>query len=54
MYIRNKRGPNTEPWGTPALLLAQDELWLLRITLSFPFLRSLLKGLINFLRSRCV
>ena len=24
MYIRNKSGPNIEPWGTPALTLAQD------------------------------
>ena len=54
MYIRNKSGPNIKPWGTPALILAQDELWPLRITLCFLFLRSLLKGLINLLRSRCV
>ena len=54
MYIRNKTGPNIEPWGTPTLILAQGERWLLRITLCCRFLRSLSKGLINFLRSRCV
>ena len=25
MYTRNKSGPNIEPWGTPALILAQGE-----------------------------
>ena len=25
IYIKNKRGPRTEPWGTPALVLPQDE-----------------------------
>ena len=44
---RNKSGPNIEPWGTPALVLAQDELWPLRITIVFYFLRSLLEGLVN-------
>ena len=27
MYIRNKSGPNIESWKTPALILAQHELW---------------------------
>ena len=35
IYIRNKSGSNVEPWGTPALILAQDELWPLRLTLLF-------------------
>ena len=30
MHVRNKSGPNIEPWGTPACILAQDELWPLR------------------------
>ena len=25
IYIKNKRGPRTEHWGTPALILPQDE-----------------------------
>ena len=54
MYIKNKTGFNIEPWGTPALILAQGERWLLKITLCYRFLRSLSKGLINFLRFRCV
>lgn len=24
-YIRNKRDPNTEPWGTPALIFNSDD-----------------------------
>ena len=39
MYIRNKSGPNIDPWGTPALIVAQDELWPLRISLCFLFLK---------------
>ena len=30
MYIRNETRTNIEPSGTPALILAQDEQWLLR------------------------
>ena len=30
MYIKNKSGLNIEPWGTPALILAQDKLWALK------------------------
>ena len=45
MYIRNKTGPNIEPWRTPALILAQDELWPLRITLCFLFLKKSVKRL---------
>ena len=48
MYIRNKSGPNIEPWGTPALILAQDELWSLRITLCFLFLKESVKRLNKF------
>ena len=33
MSIRNKRRPNVEPYGAPALILAQDKLWPLKITL---------------------
>ena len=33
MSIRNKSGPIIEPCGTPALILAQDKLWPLKITL---------------------
>ena len=27
MYIRKKSGPIKEPWGTPTLILSQNELW---------------------------
>ena len=40
MYIKNKTGSNIEPWGTPALILAQGERWLLRITLLSFFKKS--------------
>ena len=43
MYTRNKSWPNIDPGGTPALILAQDELWLLRITLCFQFLKKSVK-----------
>ena len=33
MYIRNKSRPNIESWETLALILVQNELWPLRITL---------------------
>ena len=48
MYIRNKSRPNIEPWGTPALKLAQDELWPLRITLCFVFLKKSVERLNKF------
>ena len=55
MYFRNRGGPNIEPWGTPALILTQDELWPLRITLCLLLLTKSVKRLsINFMRSRCV
>ena len=54
MCIRNKSEPNIENWGTPALILAQDKLRPLRITLCFYFLRSLLRGIKNVLRFSCV
>ena len=31
MYNRNKSGPNIEPCGIPALILAQNKLWPLKI-----------------------
>ena len=37
MFIRNKSGPDIEPWGTPALILDQGELWSLRTTPCFLF-----------------
>ena len=45
--IKNKRGP-IEPWGTPALILNQDQLWSLRITLWFLFLSKSAKRLNKF------
>ena len=33
MYIRNKRGPRTEPCGTPDFINSQEEIWPLRTTL---------------------
>ena len=45
MYMRNKSGPNIEPWGIPALTLAQVELWPLRITLCFLFFKKSVKRL---------
>ena len=41
MYIRNKSGFNREPWGTSAFILAQDELWPVRITPFVLFLKKL-------------
>ena len=54
MYIRNESRPNIKPWETSALILAQDELWALRITLFLYFLKNLSKGFRNFLRSHCI
>ena len=48
MYIRNKSAPNVEPSGTPALILVQDELFSLRITLCFLFLKKAVKRLNKF------
>ena len=48
MHIRNKRGPNIEPWVTSALILAQDELWPLRISLCFLFLMKSVKRFNKF------
>ena len=48
MYIRNKSGPNIDHWGIPILILAQVELWPLRITLCFLFLRKSVKRLNKF------
>ena len=35
IYIKNSRGPSMEPWGTPALTSAQEEVWPLSTTLYF-------------------
>ena len=48
MYIRNNSRPYLDPWGTPALILAQDELWWLRTTLCFLFLKKSVKRLNRF------
>ena len=48
MSIRNKSGPIIEPCGTPALILAQDKLWPLKITLCFLFLKKSVKRLNKF------
>ena len=48
MYVGNKSGPNIEAWGTPALILAQHELWPLRIILCFVFLKKSVKRLNKF------
>ena len=48
MYVGNKSGPNIEAWGTPALILAQHELWSLRIILCFVFLKKSVKRLNKF------
>ena len=39
MYIKNKSRYYLEPWGTPASVLAQDEIWLLKTTICFLFLK---------------
>ena len=52
MYIRNKNGHNIEPWGRSASILAQDELWPLRIILRFLVLKKSVKRFNKFLRSR--
>ena len=43
MRTRNKSGPNIELSETPALILAQDELWPLRKAISFLFLKKTVK-----------
>ena len=48
MKDKNKSRPNAEPWGTSALMLAQDELWPLRITLSLLFLKKSVQRLNKF------
>ena len=48
MYIWNKSGPNIELWGTPAMILTEDELWSLRITLCFLFFQKSVKRLNKF------
>ena len=35
LYIKNDRGPKTDPWGTPAVMFAQEEVWPLSTTLCF-------------------
>ena len=54
MYIKNKSGPNTEPQETRTLILAQDEVWTLRITLCFLINKKSVKRLNKFLRARGV
>ena len=29
MYIKNSKGPSTEPWGTPQVIVLNSEFWLL-------------------------
>ena len=48
MYVGNKSRPNIEAWGTSALILAQYELWSLRIILCFVFLKKSVKRLNKF------
>ena len=33
MKIKNKRGPNTDPCGTPEFIFLQSEVWLFNTTL---------------------
>ena len=39
IYIKKRSGPSMEPWGTPALTSAQEEVCPLRTTLCFLFLK---------------
>ena len=39
IYIKNRSGPSMEPWGTPALTSAQEEVCPLRNTFCFLFLK---------------
>ena len=39
MSIKNNSGPSMEPWGTPALMLAQGEAWPFKTTHCFLKLR---------------
>ena len=39
LYIKNRSGPTMEPWGTPALRSAQEEVCPLRSTLCLLFLK---------------
>ena len=41
IYIKNRSGPSLEPWGTPGLTSAQEEVYLLRTTLCFLFLKKI-------------
>ena len=35
IYIKNKREPNTDPWGTPEFIFLQSEFWPFKTTLCF-------------------
>ena len=35
IYIKNKRGPNTDPWGTPEFLFLQSQFWPFTTTFVF-------------------
>ena len=35
IYIKNRKGPRIEPWGTPTLTSAQDEHWPFKTSLCF-------------------
>ena len=39
IYIKNRSEPRMEPWGSPALTSAQEEVCPLRTTLCFLFLK---------------
>ena len=39
MYIRNNRGPRTDPWGTPQVMDLYDDLWLLSSTNCLRFVK---------------
>ena len=39
IYIKNKRGNNTEPWGTPEFIFHESEFWLFKATVCFRSLR---------------
>ena len=39
IYIKDKRGPNTDPWGTPVFIFLQSEFWPFKTTLCFKSLR---------------
>ena len=45
MRMKNKRGPNTDPYGTPEFIFLHSDIWPFNTTLCLWLSRKYLKGL---------